>query len=492
MTDSKIYEDIALRTGGDIYVGVVGPVRTGKSTFIKRFMETLVIPNIDSIYAKERARDELPQSGSGKTIMTAEPKFVPEDAVRMRVADGAELSVRLIDCVGYMVDGAAGMFEEGEPRMVTTPWFDHEIDIRTAAEEGTKRVITDHSTVGLVVTTDGSICGIPRSDYIDAEERVTAELSEIGKPYLILLNSAQPSSPEAKRLSAELEIKYGVTCVCVNCLTMSESEIENIIRALLNEFPIEDFSVTFPSWLDAMPMENEIKAELFSEIAQAAADIVKLKDSGLVKERLEALGLCSDVQVSDIYPGRGSFNIRAELPRELYYRTLSEECGIEIADDGGLIETLILLAKIKSEYDKVSDALRDVRENGYGVVMPTSEDMVLKEPEIIRHGGKYCVVLRASAPAIHMLRTNVVNEVKPAMGGEHASEEILGLLLQNFEGDASRIWESNIFGKSLYDIAEEGLTAKLRRMPDNTANKMRGALQKIVNEGRSGLICIIL
>lgn len=492
MTDSKIYEDIALRTGGDIYVGVVGPVRTGKSSFIKRFMETLVIPNIENVYAKERARDELPQSGSGKTIMTAEPKFVPEDAVTMRVSDDVELSVRLIDCVGYMVRGATGLLEDGEPRMVTTPWFDHEIDIMTAAEEGTKRVITEHSTVGLVVTTDGSICGIPREDYIEAEERVIAELNEIGKPYLIMLNCANPNSAGAKELAAELTGKYGVSCVRVNCIEMSEREIENVIRELLSEFPAEDFAVCFPQWVDSLPMDNAIKTELFAEIAGAAQGIKKLKDAQVVQDSLMSLELCSEVRISDIYMGRGSFTIKCELPRELYYRTLSEECGLAIGDDGELITTLCELAEIKFEYDKVSDALRDVREKGYGVVMPTADEMVLKEPEIVRQGGKYCVVLRASAPAIHMLRTNVENEVKPAVGGEHASEEILGLLLQNFEGDASKIWESNIFGKSLYDIAGEGLTAKLRRMPNSTAQKMRGALQKIVNEGRGGLICIIL
>lgn len=492
MTDSKIYEDIALRTGGDIYVGVVGPVRTGKSSFIKRFMETLVIPNIDNVYAKERARDELPQSGSGKTIMTAEPKFVPEDAVSLRVADGVELSVRLIDCVGYMVDGAAGMLEEGELRMVTTPWFDNEVDIKTAAEEGTKRVITEHSTVGLVVTTDGSICGIPREDYIEAEERVISELKEIGKPFLVLLNCVEPDSPEARQMAAELKGKYKVGCVRVNCLNVSEREIANIIGELLNEFPIEDFSVNLPEWLEALPMDNEIKSELFSEIENAAADIRKLKDAELVRDRLESLELCSEVRISDIYLGRGSFAITAELPRELYYRTLSEECGIEISDDASLIDSLIELSRAKSEYDKVSDALRDVRENGYGVVVPSFDEMVLKEPEIIKHGGKYCVVLRASAPAIHMFRTNVVNEVKPAVGGESASEEIIGLLLQNFEGDASKLWESNIFGKSLYNIAEEGLYAKLMRTPESTVNKLRNVLQKVVNDGRSGLICFIL
>ncbi|MEG2383176.1 MAG: stage IV sporulation protein A [Oscillospiraceae bacterium] len=492
MTDSKIYEDIALRTDGDIYVGVVGPVRTGKSTFIKRFMETLVIPNIENVYVRERARDELPQSGSGRTVMTAEPKFVPEDAVNICLGDETELSVRLIDCVGYMVQGAAGQFEDGAERMVATPWFEHEISLSTAAEEGTRRVIRDHSTIGLVITTDGSICGIPRSDYIEAEERVVSELNEIGKPFLMLLNCAEPNSEKSRGIAEELSEKYGVACICVNCLTLGEKDIENILNKLLCEFPVERFSAYLPEWVNALPDEHVIKCELYEELAKASECVKKLRDAQYLAERLGELENVSDVRVCDIMMGTGSFSVRIELPRELYYRTLSEESGLEIKNDGDLISLLCDLSKVKADYDKISGALRDVRETGYGVVMPTPDEMVLQEPEIVRQGGRYSVVLRAGAPAIHMLKTTVETEVTPAVGGEHASEEILGFLLQNFEGDAARIWESNIFGKSMYDIAGEGLNAKLKRVPEETGQKLRNALQRIINEGSGGLICIIL
>ena len=492
MTDSKIYEDIALRTGGDIYVGVVGPVRTGKSTCIKRFMETVVIPNIDNIYLKERARDELPQSGSGRTVMTAEPKFVPEDAVQISIGDDTIMSVRLIDCVGYMIPGAAGQMEDGEERMVATPWFDHEISMTEAAEEGTRRVIRDHSTIGLVITTDGSICGIPRENYVEAEEQVISELRQIGKPFLLLLNSTEPNSDRAQNLRNQLSDKYGVSCMCVNCLTLREDDIEKIIDKLLCEFTIEEFCVYLPEWVEALPFGHCIKQELFREIACASAEVRKLKDAQLVAQRLGSIENVSDARVGEMMLGKGSFSIKIDLPRELYYRTLSEESGLEIQNDGDLIALLCDLSKTKFKFDKISAALNDVNEKGYGVVMPSLDEMVLQEPEIIRQGGKYKVVLRAGAPAIHMMKTNVETEVSPAVGGETASEEILGFLLQNFEGDATKIWESNIFGKSMYDIAGEGLNAKLKRMPEETGLKLRNALQRIINEGSGGLICIIL
>jgi len=492
MTDSKIYEDIALRTGGDIYVGIVGPVRTGKSTFIKRFMETMVIPNIDNVYVKERARDELPQSGSGRTVMTSEPKFVPEDAVHINIGEGTEMSVRLIDCVGYMIPGATGQTEDGQERMVTTPWFDHEISMTEAAEEGTRRVICDHSTIGLVITTDGSICGIPRENYIEAEEKVISELNGIGKPFLLLLNSSEPNSENAQNLRKELSDKYGVACICVNCLSLREDDIEKILYTLLSEFTTEEYSIFLPEWVEALPNDHSIKKELFSEILNASTDVKKLKDAQQLAQKLNAVEKVSDARISEMMMGKGCFTVKIELPRELYYHTISEESGLQINNDGDLISLLCELAKVKSEYDKISNALKDVKEKGYGVVLPSADEMVLQEPEIVRQGGRYKVVLRAGAPAIHMLKTNVETEVSPAVGGENASEEILGFLLQNFEGDASKIWESNIFGKSMYDIAGEGLNAKLKRMPEATGLKLRNALQRIINEGHGGLICIIL
>ena len=492
MTESRIYEDIALRTGGDIYVGVVGPVRTGKSTFIKRFMENLIIPGIENTYARERARDELPQSGSGRTVMTAEPKFVPEEAVRVCLEGTGELSVRLVDCVGYMVAGAAGTMEDGAERLVATPWFDHEITFTQAAEEGTRRVIRDHSTIGLVVTTDGSVCGIGREEYVSAEERVIGELSAIGKPFLILLNCETPSSPAAKALAAELSEKYGVQCAPVNCLTLSESDIRSILEQLLSEFSAEEYSVFLPQWAQALPMEHELKRSLFEEIAVASSELCRLKDALPLCQRLGEMEVVSSAELCDMRPGTGSFGIKIELPRELYYKTLSEESGLPIESDGDLIVLLRELSEVKSRYDRIAQALEDVNEKGYGVVLPTAEELVLQEPEIVRAGGKYKVLLRAGAPAIHMLKTDVETEVSPAVGGENASQEILSFLLQSFEGDASKLWESNIFGKSMYDIAGEGLTAKLRRMPEETAQKLRGAMQRIINEGSGGLICIIL
>jgi stage IV sporulation protein A len=492
MTDSKLYEDIAGRSGGNIYIGVVGPVRTGKSTFIKRFMETLVIPNIENVYAKERARDELPQSGSGKTIMTAEPKFVPEEAVPMNLREGSQVSIRLIDCVGYMVPGAQGALEDGRARMVTTPWFEEEIDLSQAAEEGTRRVIRDHSTVGLVITTDGSICGIDRADYVEAEGRVVSELKQMGKPFLLVLNSTEPNSESARALTKELSEKYEVSCVCVNCLELREGDIRAMFQKLLDEFQVEQFSVYLPQWVESLPADNEIKRDFLCELVAASKGVKKLRDADTLISDLADLDFVDSVKLGEMETGRGAFSVVAEFPRQLYYKTISDECGLEIVNDGQLITVLSELALIKKEYDKVSDALKDVREKGYGVVVPTYDEMELSEPEIVRRAGKYGVVLRAQAPAIHMLKTTVENEVKPAVGGEQASEEILGFLLQSFEGDASRIWESNIFGKSMYDIAGEGLTAKLRKMPEQTSQKLRLTLQRLVNEGKGGLICIVL
>ena len=492
MAESRIYEDIALRTGGDIYVGVVGPVRTGKSTFIKRFMENLIIPGIENTYVRERARDELPQSGSGRSVMTAEPKFVPEDAVSVRIDGNAELSVRLVDCVGYMVPGAVGVTEDGAERLVATPWFDHEISFTAAAEEGTRRVIRDHSTIGLVITTDGSVCGIPREDYVRAEERVIEELRAIGKPFLVLLNCEMPSAPASRELAEELSEKYGVRCMCVNCLSLTREDIEGVLSELLREFSVEEYSVYLPEWARALPTEHELKKRLFEELAAASTELTRLRHSQRLTRRLEELDFISGAEVCQMQPGKGSFCIRAELPRALYYKTLSDESGLDIQSDGDLIVMLRELSCVKCEYDRIAQALHDVNEQGYGVVLPTPDEMVLQEPEIVRAGGRYKVLLRAGAPAIHMLKTDVETEVSPAVGGENASQEILSFLLQSFEGDAGKLWESNIFGKSMYDIASEGLSAKLRRMPEETAQKLRGAMQRIINEGSGGLICIIL
>ena len=492
MAENRIYEDIAQRTGGGIYIGVVGPVRTGKSTFIKRFMETLVIPNIENVYMKERARDELPQSGSGRTIMTAEPKFVPEDAVEITLEGGAALSVRLVDCVGYMVRGAVGQFEDENERMVTTPWFDHEITLTEAAEFGTQKVIAEHSTIGLVVTTDGSICDIPREDYIEAEERVISELQSIGKPFVIVLNTARPNSAEAKALAAELQTKHGVSCVVANCLELNETDINALLRTVLYEFPISELRIFLPAWVDALPMEHTIKTELFAAISESVDGMRCVRDVSRVIEALSGGDDVDDARIRELSLGTGSVTAVIELPRELYYHTISEQSGFNINDDGDLMALLTEMSGIKEEYDRISEALHDVRSRGYGIVLPGKDELHLEEPEIVKQGGRYGVRLKASAPSIHMIMANIETEVSPALGGERSSEEIINFLLQGFEGDVGRIWESNIFGKSLYDIAGEGLSSKIKRMPEEAQAKLQETLQRIINEGSGGLICIIL
>ncbi len=492
MTNTSIYQDIATRTSGDIYLGVVGPVRTGKSTFIKRFMETLVIPNIDNVYARERAKDELPQSGSGKTIMTAEPKFVPEEAVSVELPNGVAFSVRLIDCVGYMVPGAAGQFEDGEERMVTTPWFDEEVTMTLAAEEGTHRVISEHSTIGIVMTTDGSICDIPRENYVAAEERVISELKAIGKPFVLVLNSTTPSSQETLALRDALSEKYGVSCLTTNCLQLEANDIDEILKAALYEFPIAELCIFLPSWVDALPADNSLKSELFSGISEAVHEMNRVRDAFNVVDTLAVQEGIQSAEIKRVDMGTGSVSTVIDIPRELYYKTISEQSGFDIKDDGDLMALLTEIHGIKADYDRISQALCDVREKGYGVVMPSPEEMRLEEPKIVRHGGRYGVKLKASAPSIHMIKANVETEVSPALCGETASEEIIGFLLQGFEGDVNLLWESNIFGRSLYDIAEEGLATKIKRMPESARGKLQNTLQRIINEGGGGLICIII
>lgn len=492
MEENKIYDDIALRTDGNIYLGIVGPVRTGKSTFIKRFMETLVIPNIENVYMKERAKDELPQSGSGRTIMTAEPKFVPEDAVQVTMDGGAGFSVRLIDSVGYMVKGAIGQFEGGEERMVTTPWFDHEITMTEAAEFGTRKVIEEHSTIGIVITTDGTITEIPREDYVEAENRVISELKAIGKPFVVLINSAEPKGTAAHGLKREIEEKYGVACKITDCMELDEDDITDIIQSVLYEFPISELGVFLPPWVDALGFDHPIKSALVDTIRESAEEMRSVKDvdSGIRKmtenENINRAG------IKELSLGRGRVYVELDLPRALFYETLGQQSGFTVKDDGDLMKLLTEMAVIKSEYDNIKDALEEVKATGYGVVMPTKDQMRLEEPEIVKQGGRYGVRLKASAPSIHMIMANIETEVSPAVGGEKSSEDIINYLLQEFEGDVSKIWESNIFGKSLYDIASEGLNTKIKKMPEDAQDKLQETLQRIINEGSGGLICIIL
>lgn len=490
MKDSKIYEDIANRTGGDIYLGIVGPVRTGKSTFIKRFMDTLVIPNIENVYVRERARDELPQSGSGRTIMTAEPKFVPEDAVEISPDGLQSLSVRLIDSVGYMIPGASGLFEGDSVRMVTTPWFDHEIPITEAAELGTKKVITDHSTIGIVITTDGTITDIPREDYIDAESRVISQLREIGKPFIVIINSAEPEN--CVGLARELTEKYGVSCIAKNCQTLTGEDITDIIGSVLAEFPLSEIEFSMPDWFTALDNTQKIKTELFEYILAEAENLSRIRDAKPFVSSLTSLETVSRSTITTIDMGCGVCKAELDIPRSYFYSTVSEGTGFSVENDSQLMELMREFAKIKSEYDRIAPALRDVNETGYGVILPDAGEMKLDEPEIVRKNGRYGVRLKASAPSIHLLKTDIATEVSPAVGGAGASEEIIGLLLQSFEGDTARLWESNLFGKSLYDIAGEELLAKITRFPKETQSKMRTTLEKIINDGSGSIICFIL
>ena len=492
MEDRKIYEDIALRTEGDIYIGVVGPVRTGKSTFIKRFMETMVIPNIENVYRRERARDELPQSGSGRTIMTAEPKFVPEEAVEVTVDGGAAFQMRMIDCVGYLVPGAAGQLEGETQRMVTTPWFDHEIPMAEAAEIGTRKVISEHSTIGIVVTTDGTITDIPREDYLEAEERAITELQELGKPFVVLLNSAEPDSDRARAIRADIAQRYDVTCMAVNCLELDQREIDEILKDVLYEFPVKELDLFLPPWVDALPQEHPIKAALYAAIRAGTGELRRIRD---VEGAVASFQQCEEVssaRVSAIDLGTGVSSAVLELPRGLFYDTLSQQSGFRIGDDGDLMALLTQLAEVKREYDKVADALKEVEETGYGIVVPPIESLVLEEPEIMKQGGRYGVRLKASAPSIHMIRADIETEVSPIVGGEKQSEDMIHYLLQEYEGDSSKIWEANIFGKSLHELVNEDLNAKIKRMPQDARVKLRETLQRIINEGSGGLICIIL
>ena len=490
--NSQIYQDISTRTAGDIYIGVVGPVRAGKSTFIKRFMETQVLPNIDNVYRRERAKDELPQSGSGRMVMTSEPKFVPEEAAEIALGEGASCAVRLIDCVGYMVPGAMGQTDGDSPRMVSTPWLDHEVPMTEAAELGTSRVIREHSTIGVVVTTDGSITDIPREDYLEAEGRVIRELQEIGKPFLVLLNSTEPEGERAQDIAKDIASHYGVNCLPVNCLRLDDAAVGDILRAILYEFPLTELDVTLPAWVTALPDGHPIKCGLYRAIRESGRGLTCIRS---LAPAVAAMGECESIsaaRVTSVALGSGVACAELQLPRSLFYETLSAQSGFPVRDDGDLLSLLTELSAVKAEYDKVAQALADARDTGYGIVVPSVDELDLAEPEIMKQGGRYGVRLKASAPSIHMIRADIETTVAPIVGNEKQSEEMVNYLLQEFEGDAGKIWQSNIFGRSFHEIVSEDLQAKLKRMPDDARVKLRSTLERILNEGSGGLICIIL
>ncbi|MBE6576646.1 MAG: stage IV sporulation protein A [Ruminococcaceae bacterium] len=492
MGEHSIYRDIAERTGGDIYIGVVGPVRSGKSTFIKRFMEALVLPNIDDNYSRERARDEMPQSAAGKTVMTTEPKFVPDEAVTIKLDDCATLRVKMIDCVGYIVSEALGTIENGQPRMVHTPWQEEPMPFVAAAEMGTEKVIKEHSTIGMLITTDGSIGEISRESYVEAEERVVNELKAIGKPFAMILNSAEPTSDRAISLAYELEAKYKVPVALVSCSDLDAEDIKNILDLVLHEFPVTELRAKIPSWMSAIDATHEIKASIYSTV-RACAD--KISKAGDIKDAIELLAeneYIKSYSLDEIDLGSGKAYASIELDNSLYYDVISELTGFEIDSEQALIALLRELAVAKKQYDRVAEALEAAEEKGYGIVMPTIEELHLEEPQIVKQSGGYGVRLCASAQSIHMIRANIETEINPIVGTEQQSEDLVKYMLKEYEAEPGRIWESNVFGKSLYELVNEGLHTKLEHMPEESRTKLSETLERIINEGSGGLICIIL
>ncbi len=488
----SIYTDISKRTQGDIYIGVVGPVRTGKSTFIKKFMDTLVIPRIDGEFQKERARDELPQSAAGRTIMTTEPKFIPEDAIELSMDDNLHFRVRLIDCVGYIVPSSVGYIEEDQPRMVHTPWFDEEIPFNMAAEIGTQKVIKEHSTIGLVVTTDGSISSIPREEFEEAEERVISELKEINKPFVVALNCDKPQSSESCSLAESLSEKYDVPVIPVNCLELDESQINKILETVLYEFPAKCVKLNFPQWIKSLDADDSFKNSLFEYVRETSKNITNIRSVKQFSLQLNGYKDIEDAYISDSDLAAGSISIKISIESTYYYSILSEKCNETIKDEKDLMRLVCELTQIKAKYKKFYSALSEVDRTGYGIVMPDIDELTLAEPEIVKQGGRYGVKLKAQAPSIHMIKCNTFTEVAPIVGSESQSQELVMYLLKEFEENPNKIWETDIFGKSLHELVNEGLRGKLERMPDDARSKFRETIERVINEGCSGLICIIL
>lgn len=490
--DNMIYNDIAKRTQGDIYIGVVGPVRTGKSTFIKKFMECVVIPNIEGEYKRERAIDELPQSSAGRTIMTTEPKFIPDESVAINVGDSQTLNVRMIDCVGYIVPSSLGYIENEQPRMVRTPWFEEEVPFNMAAEIGTQKVISEHSTIGIVLTTDSSISDIPRDEYEEAEERVINELKAIDKPFVVVLNCVNPKDKYSVELTEYLTYKHNVPVVAVSCMDLDEEDILDIIKKVLSEFPIKQINVHMPKWVNDLDKSHWLKSSLYACVKDMGQGIEKISqvapNSYLLRENENIV----NSYVDNIDLGTGVANINVTLNEDLFYKILGEVTGLDIGSEAKLLPCMVELASIKKQYDKIKGALEEVEATGYGIVMPSLDELTLEEPEIVKQGGRFGVKLKASAPSIHMMRADITTEVNPIVGSERQSEELVEYLLREFEESPKKIWESNIFGKSLHDLVNEGLHNKLYRMPTDSRMKLQETIERITNDGCNGLICIIL
>ena len=489
---NNIYEDIAKRTQGDIYVGVVGPVRTGKSTFIRKFMEKLVLPNIENEFKKERTQDEIPQSGSGKTIMTVEPKFVPADGVEIKLRDNVSMKVRMVDCVGYIVDGALGHEEDGRQRLVSTPWSQEAMTFEKAAEIGTKKVIRDHSTIGIVILTDGSVTGIDRSSYISAEERVINELKSLNKPFAIVLNTLDPNSESTEKLRSELEEKYNAPIVPLNVLAMDEDDIEEVLETVLYDFPLNEIRINLPKWIEGLEKNHWIKNNIIVTLKESIAQIGKIRDLDKIVDGFTQLDFLEGTNVDNVELGEGIINIDLAAKQDLFYNVLEEKSGFKIEGDHQLLNLIAKLSKVKNEYDKIEIALVDAKTKGYGVVAPSLDELSLEEPEIIKQGKQYGIKLKANAPSLHIIKADISTEVSPIVGNQTQGEEMIKYLLDEFEQNPSEIWESNMFGKSLNDLVKEQLQSKLYTMPDEIRVKIQKTLQKIINEGSNNIITILL
>ncbi|MFI2798304.1 stage IV sporulation protein A [Bacillus cereus] len=492
MEKVDIFKDIAERTGGDIYFGVVGAVRTGKSTFIKKFMELVVIPNIENESDRQRAQDELPQSAAGRTIMTTEPKFVPNQAVSIEVDEGLEVNIRLVDCVGYTVPGAKGYEDENGPRMINTPWYEEPIPFHEAAEIGTRKVIQEHSTIGVVITTDGTIGEIPRRDYIEAEERVVNELKEVGKPFIMIINTVQPYHPDTEQLRQSLSEEYDIPVIAMSVESLRETDVYNVLREALFEFPVLEVNVNLPSWVMVLNEGHWLRQNYQEAVQETVKDIKRLRDVDRVVWQFSQYEFIDRASLAGIDMGQGVAEIDLYAPDELYDQILKEVVGVEIRGKDHLLKLMLDLSHAKIEYDQVADALRMVKQTGYGVAAPALADMSLDEPEIIRHGSRFGVKLKAVAPSIHMIKVDVESTFEPIIGTEKQSEELVRYLMQDFEDDPLSIWNSDIFGRSLSSIVREGIQAKLSLMPENARYKLKETLERIINEGSGGLIAIIL
>jgi len=492
MEKYQIYDDIKSRTNGDIYVGVVGPVRVGKSTFISEFMKKLVLPNIENKNVRERATDELPQSADGKTVMTTQPKFVPNEAVKISVAENINLKVRMIDCVGYLVSGAMGTTENDKPRLVKTPWSDEEMPFEKAAEIGTKKVIEEHSTIGIVLTTDGSVTDIDRASYVEAEEKVVAEMKECQKPFVVVLNCKNPNASESKKLAQSLSEKYNAQVVAMNVAEMKEADIDQIFEKVLMEFPIKSVKVNMPKWLQALSFSNPIISEVVGEIKKFANGLTKVGDAKKETIVFTESESFDPITFSNIEMGDGvvQFNV---VPKEnLFYKVLSDECGFAINDDYELVSYIKSLAVAKVEYDKLKNALEEVEQTGYGIVVPNKSEYTLEQPEVVKQGSKYGVKIKASAPSLHIIKVDVETEVTPLVGSEQQSQDLVEYLNDQFESSPDQIWNTNLLGKSLSSLVDENISAKIVMMPEDAQRKMKKTLGRIINEGKGGVLCILL